>query len=62
MRFSMSWLIVCLSLPPLAESQSSSERLPDSLAFAALEWREIGPYRGGRSVAVAGSSARPHEY
>jgi photosystem II stability/assembly factor-like uncharacterized protein len=34
----------------------------DSSLFAALEWREIGPYRGGRSVAVAGSAARPYEY
>ncbi|MEJ7759811.1 MAG: glycosyl hydrolase [Gemmatimonadaceae bacterium] len=34
----------------------------DTSAFAALRWREIGPFRGGRSVAVAGSRARPHEY
>src|SRR5512140_535229 len=34
----------------------------DSTAFAALRWREIGPYRGGRSVAVAGSAKRPYEY
>ena len=34
----------------------------DSLAFAALKWREIGPFRGGRSVAVAGSASRPMEY
>ncbi|GAC1651633.1 MAG: hypothetical protein NVS4B3_12660 [Gemmatimonadaceae bacterium] len=34
----------------------------DSSAFGALKWREIGPYRGGRSVAVAGSAARPYEY
>jgi photosystem II stability/assembly factor-like uncharacterized protein len=34
----------------------------DSSLFAALKWREIGPYRGGRSVAVAGSSSRPLEY
>ncbi len=34
----------------------------DSLALAALKWREIGPFRGGRSVAVAGSSKRPNEY
>jgi photosystem II stability/assembly factor-like uncharacterized protein len=34
----------------------------DSSAFAALKWREIGPFRGGRSVAVAGSSKRPYEY
>src|SRR5947209_1137776 len=34
----------------------------DSTAFAALKWREIGPFRGGRSVAVAGSAKRPYEY
>ena len=34
----------------------------DTSAFAALHWREIGPYRGGRSVAAAGSRQRPLEY
>ena len=34
----------------------------DSSTFAALRWREIGPFRGGRSVAVAGSGKRPNEY
>ena len=34
----------------------------DSVALTALRWRELGPYRGGRSVAVAGSAARPNEY
>ena len=30
--------------------------------FGALPWRNIGPRRGGRSIAVAGSAARPNEY
>jgi len=34
----------------------------DSLAFTGLRWREIGPYRGGRSVAATGSAQRPDEY
>ena len=34
----------------------------DSTAFAALKWRELGPFRGGRSVAVAGAASRPMEY
>lgn len=34
----------------------------DTSAFGSIRWREIGPYRGGRSVAVAGSVARPREY
>jgi photosystem II stability/assembly factor-like uncharacterized protein len=31
-------------------------------AFGALNWRSLGPARGGRSIAVAGSAARPLEY
>ena len=34
----------------------------DTTALAALKWRELGPFRGGRSVAVAGSAARPYEW
>ena len=30
--------------------------------FGALKWRNIGPNRGGRSIAVSGSVARPLEY
>ena len=34
----------------------------DSALFAALQWRNIGPNRGGRSIGVAGASSRPLEY
>ncbi|MBL0173222.1 MAG: glycosyl hydrolase [Gemmatimonadaceae bacterium] len=34
----------------------------DSSAFGSIRWREIGPFRGGRTSAVAGSVARPREY
>jgi photosystem II stability/assembly factor-like uncharacterized protein len=34
----------------------------DSTAFGGLRWREIGPARGGRSVAATGSVQRPNEY
>jgi hypothetical protein len=34
----------------------------DSAVFSGLRWRELGPPRGGRSVAAAGSVARPNEY
>jgi photosystem II stability/assembly factor-like uncharacterized protein len=30
--------------------------------FGALKWRNIGPNRGGRSIAIAGSARRPNEY
>jgi photosystem II stability/assembly factor-like uncharacterized protein len=34
----------------------------DTSLFAGLRWRSIGPNRGGRSQAIAGSAARPYEY
>jgi photosystem II stability/assembly factor-like uncharacterized protein len=30
--------------------------------YSGMRWRSIGPDRGGRSIAVAGSTARPNEY
>ena len=47
---------------PIQPATPTSSPLYDTTAFAALRWREIGPFRGGRSVAVAGSSKRPNEY
>jgi photosystem II stability/assembly factor-like uncharacterized protein len=40
---------------PQAEARQDS-------AINALRWRLVGPFRGGRSVAVAGSQARKDEY
>ncbi|HYL72621.1 MAG TPA: glycosyl hydrolase [Bryobacteraceae bacterium] len=34
----------------------------DASMFTALKWRNIGPNRGGRSIASAGSPSRPYEY
>lgn len=34
----------------------------DASAYDNLKWRSIGPFRGGRSLAVAGSQQRPKEY
>ena len=34
----------------------------DKAAFAGLQWREIGPFRGGRSVAVAGVPSEPRTF
>src|SRR5436305_8581356 len=34
----------------------------DTGPFGALRWRSLGPPRGGRSLGVAGSVARPYEY
>ncbi|HWZ30134.1 MAG TPA: hypothetical protein VNX18_02315 [Bryobacteraceae bacterium] len=34
----------------------------DPIIFGALQWRSVGPNRGGRSITSAGSAARPNEY
>jgi photosystem II stability/assembly factor-like uncharacterized protein len=34
----------------------------DDRVFAGLEWRLVGPYRGGRSAAVAGLASQPNVY
>src|SRR5580765_2782174 len=34
----------------------------DPSIFSSLQWRSIGPPRGGRSITAAGSSSRPLEY
>src|SRR5580704_3118935 len=41
---------------------SAVSRAEDLGPLQSLRWRNIGPLRGGRSVAVAGSAARPFEY
>ncbi len=47
---------------PLDKQTLSAGGPVDTAALSALRWRELGPFRGGRSVAVAGSTARPNEY
>jgi photosystem II stability/assembly factor-like uncharacterized protein len=51
-------IVASLAAPSLTATGQSI----DTLALAALKWRNIGPFRAGRSVAVAGSVKRPLEY
>jgi photosystem II stability/assembly factor-like uncharacterized protein len=50
-----------LSLTILCAAIASAEHY-DASVFGALQWRSIGPQRGGRSITSAGSSSRPNEY
>ncbi len=45
-----------------ALQQTSLAQDVESVVLSGMKWRSIGPYRGGRSIAVAGSKARPDEY
>jgi photosystem II stability/assembly factor-like uncharacterized protein len=51
--------------PALAQVEHNIPTAPysvDEAYLSGLKWRNIGPNRGGRSIAVAGSAARPLEY
>src|SRR4051794_9345072 len=45
--------------PPVAAEAAPP---PDPALYSSLQWRNIGPNLGGRSLAAAGSVARPNEY
>src|SRR5712672_1026028 len=56
-------LLILILLPTFAMAQRGGGGQPASAGpFGALRWRSLGPARGGRSIAVAGSDARPYEY
>jgi photosystem II stability/assembly factor-like uncharacterized protein len=57
-------VVVCLFLigPGAVDAQRSGAQPTSAGPFGALRWRSIGPPRGGRSIAVSGSAARPYEY
>jgi len=62
---------LAMSLPFTLEAQArlATKTAPvpalsafDSTTFTALSWRNVGPWRGGRSVAVAGLPSNPMTY
>jgi photosystem II stability/assembly factor-like uncharacterized protein len=54
--------LVCGVLLIQATPVAAAPPTVDPGLYASLEWRNIGPPLGGRSIAVAGSVARPSEY
>jgi photosystem II stability/assembly factor-like uncharacterized protein len=48
--------------PSRAQAPAQTSARYDSTLFNALRWREIGPFRGGRSTAVAGHPDQPYVY
>lgn len=55
-------VVACVATLLLLPGSLTAQRTDSNAAFNALSYRELGPARGGRSVAVAGSTARPFEY
>jgi photosystem II stability/assembly factor-like uncharacterized protein len=52
----LSCLLLLLGL------QAPPQPSADAPIFSSLRWRSIGPPRGGRSIAVAGTPSRPFEF
>src|SRR5271156_5331246 len=55
-RPALAFLLIGLFFPPLGFAQTASGPLKD------IRWREIGPFRGGRVLAVAGVTSEPQVY
>src|SRR5512132_287343 len=56
-------LVVLLTTAVSAQRGGGAADQPESAGpFGSLRWRSVGPPRGGRSIAVAGSASRANEY
>ncbi len=58
------WKSAILAALALCAGVDARQAAPtvDPTLFTGLTWRSLGPARGGRSIAVAGTDARPNEY
>ncbi len=61
-RIFSSITLVLVAFWILSFSLSLKAQTYDESFFRALKWRNIGPNRGGRSIACAGTPSRPLEY
>ena len=57
-----SAILLAAFVLPTAPAEALSQGPRDATLLPPLEWRSIGPNRGGRSIAVAGHTDRPFEY
>ena len=59
---SVCFIALNLSAQRGNETRDDTETLIPHTFYDSLEWRNIGPYRGGRSLGATGSPGRPYEY
>ena len=64
-RFILCALALALFAPSIPLPAKAAEQILASVpqsAFGGLSWREVGPLRGGRAVAVTGVPGQPNHY
>src|SRR6185295_5110229 len=66
-RLVLATCLLVLASPAAAQRRPAAApaapaSLFDTSLYNALEWREIGPFRGGRVTAVAGHAEQPLTY
>ena len=54
-------LLFVASFQAFSQKKSNNSQVDEAL-YEGLEWRCIGPYRGGRSAAVTGVAGKPNLY
>ena len=54
--------LACVALMTSTLPAQARATAYDTTLFAAMQWRNIGPFRGGRSGAVAGVTSQPNTY
>jgi photosystem II stability/assembly factor-like uncharacterized protein len=59
---SLATIFVFIMTPATGQAQSNASYDVDPSLLQALEWRNIGPFRGGRVTAVAGHPDQPSTY
>ncbi|MGB3183989.1 MAG: glycosyl hydrolase [Cyclobacteriaceae bacterium] len=67
LRLSFLFALILMVLPWQGEAQRRKSRQKSDVIFEeklydAIEWRNIGPFRGGRSAAVTGVPGKPNLY
>ena len=58
-------VLLFIIFPPMTQMQArqgKSTITVDTALYDKMEWREIGPFRAGRSIAVAGHKDQPYTY
>jgi photosystem II stability/assembly factor-like uncharacterized protein len=54
--------LLAISAAPVVAQQPAGNATVDPALFSDLSWRNVGPNRGGRSIAVTGTPSRQLEY